>query len=79
MIKVAKSSLQNRDEEISHAYSKIEDQLTYLGVTAVEDRLQDGVPETITALREAGIQVCVPKHFSKFGLIFNFTDCDNPS
>ncbi len=35
----------------------IERDVTILGVTAVEDKLQDGVPETIMAMREAGIQV----------------------
>ena len=28
-----------------------------IGATAVEDKLQDGVPETIVSLRNAGIQV----------------------
>lgn len=31
--------------------------LKLLGVTAIEDRLQDGVPETIASLRQAGIRV----------------------
>ena len=35
----------------------IENGLHLVGATAVEDKLQDGVPETITALRNAGIQV----------------------
>lgn len=30
-----------------------------LGVTAIEDRLQEGVPETIALLKEAGIKVWV--------------------
>lgn len=30
-----------------------------LGVTAIEDRLQEGVPETIEILRKAGIKVWV--------------------
>ncbi|OON22724.1 IC domain protein, HAD ATPase, P-type family [Opisthorchis viverrini] len=30
-----------------------------LGVTGIEDRLQEGVPETIECLREAGIHVWV--------------------
>lgn len=29
------------------------------GATGIEDRLQDGVPDTIAALREAGIQIWV--------------------
>jgi len=30
-----------------------------LGATGIEDRLQDGVPETIAKLRKAGIKVWV--------------------
>lgn len=30
-----------------------------LGVAAIEDRLQDGVPETISSLRRAGVKVWV--------------------
>ena len=30
-----------------------------LGATGIEDRLQDGVPETIANLRKAGLQVWV--------------------
>lgn len=30
-----------------------------LGATGIEDRLQDGVPDTIAAFREAGIQIWV--------------------
>jgi len=35
----------------------VERDLHVLGATAVEDRLQDGVPDTIAALRDAGIKV----------------------
>ena len=31
----------------------------FVGATGIEDRLQDGVPETIASLRRAGIQVWV--------------------
>ena len=30
-----------------------------LGATAIEDRLQEGVPETIALLREAGLKIWV--------------------
>ena len=48
------------------AYDKIETQLTLLGATGVEDKLQVGVPQTICALREAGIKV----KYSEDGLSF---------
>ena len=44
---------------MANAFNEIEQGLHLLGATAVEDRLQDGVPETIVSLREAGIQVCL--------------------
>ena len=37
----------------------IESNLLLVGCTAVEDRLQDGVPETLRALKSAGIKVCM--------------------
>ncbi|KAL4658946.1 phospholipid-transporting ATPase IC-like [Arapaima gigas] len=40
-------------------YDTMERELTLLGVTAIEDRLQDGVPDTIATLRQAGIKVWV--------------------
>lgn len=40
-------------------YEEIETGLRLLGATAIEDRLQDGVPETIEDLKRAGIKVWV--------------------
>lgn len=37
--------------------NEIENNLTLLGVTAIEDRLQNGVPECIAALAQAGINI----------------------
>lgn len=45
--------------QLQAAFEEVEVDFELMGATAVEDRLQDGVPETIAALREAGIQVCV--------------------
>lgn len=47
-------SLENRDKRIRDSYSLLERNLTLLGATGIEDRLQEGVPETIEALRAAG-------------------------
>ncbi|KAG7189384.1 hypothetical protein KM043_017031 [Ampulex compressa] len=44
---------------MERAYNLIESDLTLLGVTAVEDRLQEGVQETLECLRIAGIKVWV--------------------
>jgi hypothetical protein len=35
----------------------LEQELILLGATGIEDKLQDGVPDTIEALRQAGIKV----------------------
>jgi phospholipid-translocating ATPase len=37
--------------------SQIERNLILLGATALEDKLQDGVPETISDLHRAGIKI----------------------
>lgn len=43
--------------QLAEAFDAVETKLRLIGTTAIEDKLQDGVPETISALREAGIQV----------------------
>lgn len=50
--------------QLNEAFEAIERDLHILGATAVEDRLQDGVPETISMLCKAGIKV-VEIMFSK--------------
>lgn len=49
----------NRAEELDKAAEIIEHDFFLLGATAIEDRLQDGVPETIHTLQQAGIKVWV--------------------
>ncbi len=46
-----------RDDAVAAACEAIETRLHLLGATAIEDRLQDGVPESIAELRAAGIGV----------------------
>lgn len=55
----ASTSLQNREKKIEEAAELIEKNLIVLGATAIEDKLQRGVPETITMLKKAGIKVWV--------------------
>lgn len=52
-------ALDNRDEKVAQVCEEIEKDLRLLGATAIEDRLQDGVPETIADLKLAGIKVWV--------------------
>ncbi|XP_029794599.1 probable phospholipid-transporting ATPase IF [Suricata suricatta] len=55
----ARTALQQREEKLADVFHFIEKDLILLGATAVEDRLQDRVRETIEALRMAGIKVWV--------------------
>ncbi|XP_042234185.1 probable phospholipid-transporting ATPase IA isoform X3 [Homarus americanus] len=55
----ASTALQFRERKLEDAAQLIENNLTLLGATAIEDRLQDEVPETIAALLKAGIHVWV--------------------
>ncbi|XP_072764277.1 phospholipid-transporting ATPase IF isoform X2 [Anoplolepis gracilipes] len=48
-----------RATQMTRAYNLMESELTLLGVTAVEDRLQDDVQETLECLRIAGIKIWV--------------------
>jgi len=49
----------NRADELDKAAEILERDFYLLGATAIEDRLQDGVPETIHTLQDAGIKVWV--------------------
>ncbi|MBZ3870839.1 putative phospholipid-transporting ATPase VA [Sciurus carolinensis] len=55
----AESAVDNREELLFQSAIRLETNLHLLGATGIEDRLQDGVPETITKLRKAGLQIWV--------------------
>lgn len=56
----AKNSVSaERDDLISEVTDAIEKDLILLGATAVEDKLQKGVPECIDKLAQAGIKIWV--------------------
>jgi phospholipid-translocating ATPase len=55
--RLAANSFDNREEAISDAATEIESDLMLAGLTAVEDKLQDGVPRAIATLRCAGIKI----------------------
>ncbi|ELQ36149.1 phospholipid-transporting ATPase 1 [Pyricularia oryzae Y34] len=56
---VAAAAVENREDKMEAIADQIEQDLTLLGGTAIEDRLQDGVPQTIAVLAEAGIKLWV--------------------
>ncbi|KAL9879573.1 ATPase phospholipid transporting 8B isoform 10-T11 [Glossina fuscipes fuscipes] len=53
------TSLDNREEKLNALYEEVESELALIGVTAIEDKLQDGVPQTIANLQMAGIKIWV--------------------
>ncbi|KAF7403429.1 hypothetical protein HZH68_006223 [Vespula germanica] len=55
----ASISMTDRESKLDHAANLIENNLTLLGATAIEDQLQDEVPETLQALLRADINVWV--------------------
>ena len=55
----ATNATENRDEEIDKANEQIEHSLLILGATALEDKLQEGVPEAIEMLHRAGIKLWI--------------------
>lgn len=53
----AEQILHKKEERLEAIYSELESDLTLLGATAVEDRLQDNVPEVIHDFQRAQIKV----------------------
>ncbi|BGP28306.1 aminophospholipid translocase [Rhodotorula toruloides] len=55
----AAATISGRTEALDKAAEIIERDLFLLGATAIEDKLQEGVPDTIYTLQQAGIKVWV--------------------
>jgi phospholipid-translocating ATPase len=55
----AAAAVQDRDDKLDAVADTIERELTLLGGTAIEDKLQDGVPDAIQLLAQAGIKLWV--------------------
>ena len=55
----AMARVDNRDEEVARVCDQLEQGLQLVGATAIEDKLQEGVQETIRFIKEAGIKVWV--------------------
>jgi P-type E1-E2 ATPase len=53
------SNDQNKEEVLNQLYDEMEVNLEYVGSSAIEDLLQEEVPETIQMLMNAGIKVWV--------------------
>ncbi|XP_065194821.1 phospholipid-transporting ATPase ID-like [Sycon ciliatum] len=55
----ANTSLEDRDEKLSEVYEMVERDMTLIGASAIEDKLQDGVPDTIANLARANMKIWV--------------------
>ncbi|KAF7369277.1 P-type phospholipid transporter [Mycena venus] len=55
----ATNRVEGRDEAIEAACEQLEQNFTILGATALEDKLQEGVPEAIETLHQAGIKLWI--------------------
>ncbi|KAJ3333528.1 hypothetical protein HDU76_007058 [Blyttiomyces sp. JEL0837] len=55
----AQNAIEDREKKIDKVAELIEKDLTLMGATAIEDKLQTGVPETIETLAKAGIKIWV--------------------
>lgn len=55
----AKLSMEDRAAKLEAVAELVEKDLVLLGCTAIEDKLQEGVPQTIKTLAEAGIRLWV--------------------
>lgn len=55
----ASTALVGRSEKLMEVAELVERDLELIGCTAIEDKLQDGVPETISSLQDAGCKIWV--------------------
>ena len=53
------TNIEKKQKLIDRLYDIIEKNLTLLGGTVVEDKLQDNVPQTIRELKSAGIKIWI--------------------
>jgi magnesium-transporting ATPase (P-type) len=89
MLAYAYNDISNREASLADVFTRIESGLTLLGVTGVEDRLQDECSITLEALRSANIKIWVltgdkketavnisysSRHFSKDCIQLEITD-----
>eukprot|EP01126_Amoeba_proteus_P066858 TRINITY_DN9759_c0_g2_i10.p1 TRINITY_DN9759_c0_g2~~TRINITY_DN9759_c0_g2_i10.p1 ORF type:complete len:863 (-),score=158.12 TRINITY_DN9759_c0_g2_i10:45-2633(-) len=56
-LKLAKETLKERESKVAFVVQKLEEDLDLIGLTGVEDKLQDKVQSTLEMLRNAGIKI----------------------
>ncbi|KAJ5077251.1 putative phospholipid-transporting atpase [Anaeramoeba ignava] len=55
----ANIAIENRQEKLDESAEEIENNLQLIGASAIEDKLQEGVPDAIEELSKAGIKIWV--------------------
>jgi len=55
--KIRSSKAKNKDDELNRLFDETERKLNLIGCSAIEDKLQEGVSETIGLLRQSGISI----------------------
>lgn len=55
----AQTAIERREQKCDAVAEEIERDLILMGATAIEDKLQEGVPESIALLAKAGIKLWV--------------------
>ena len=74
------AAIEDREDKIEAACEMIEGGLTILGATALEDKLQEGVPDAIAQLHKAGLKLWIltgssfVPYFSRSSLISRIGD-----
>ena len=68
----SQAMLEDREMHIDRVSDEVERNLKLMGATAIEDRLQDGVPESISVLSQAGIKIWVLTVCFDLNLLNNF-------
>ena len=56
---ISVSTTKLKEKNLSTLFEEIEKELEYVGCSAIEDKLQEGVPETIETLINANVRVWV--------------------
>ena len=51
--------MQDREVKIKKVYEEVEDDLELIGAIAIEDKLQEGVRDTLVSLGRAGIKIWI--------------------
>ncbi len=57
--KISLSTEKDKEKQLSKLFEEIESDFEYIGCSAIEDKLQDGVPETIETLMNANIRIWI--------------------